>query len=377
MNFVALEMRITAKEEKHFYDIALTRAERIGDRTARHLLSHFETAKNIFNASSRRIATLDGLNHKKIEALRKAVDEKAIRKELAFIDKYDIKPLLITDEQYPRHLKACPDAPVLLYYKGNVPLNNVRLVAVIGTRKNTDYGVQLTHALLEGLQGQNVAIVSGLAYGIDVIAHRKALQLGIPTLGVLAHGMDTIYPAQHRHVAREMILNGGLLTEYSSGTGPDRFHFPMRNRIVAGMCDVTVVIETERKGGAMITAKLASSYNREVAAFPGRTIDRKSDGCNYLLKTNIAQLITGPEELIEMMNWDQQVSKPAIQQRLFAHLSDEERVLIHALESSEGMHVDELSLKTGMTTSVLNHMLLALELNNVVRTLPGKRYRLP
>lgn len=369
-------MEVIEKEEKYFYDIALTQAENIGDRTARYLLNHFNTSESIFNASSKRIASLDGISFKKIEALRKALDEKAIRKELAFIDKYDIKPLLITDEQYPRNLKACPDAPVLLYYKGNVPLNDLRLVAVIGTRKNTDYGAQLTHELLEGLQGQNVAIVSGLAYGIDVIAHRKALQLGIPTLGVLAHGMDTIYPSQHRHVAREMTLNGGLLTEYASGTGPDRFHFPMRNRIVAGMCDVTVVIETEQKGGAMITAKLASSYNREVAAFPGRTIDKKSNGCNYLLRTNIAQMITGPEELIEMMSWDQQPSRPAIQQRLFAHLSDEELVVTHALEDSEGMHIDELCLKTDVPASSLSHMLLALELNGVIRTLPGKRYRL-
>ncbi|WP_118972750.1 DNA-processing protein DprA [Taibaiella koreensis] len=369
-------MEAIEKEEKLFYDIALTQTENIGDKTARQLLHHFENAKSIFNASPRRVAAIDGLSVKKIEALKKAIDEKAIRKELAFINKYGIKPLLITDNEYPSNLKSCPDAPILLYYRGNINLNELRLVSVIGTRKNTDYGVQVTHALLEGLQGYNIAIVSGLAYGIDIVAHRKALQLGIPTLGVLAHGMDTIYPTQHKYVAKEMTLNGGLLTEYPSGTGPDRFHFPMRNRIVAGMCDVTVVVETERQGGAMITAKLASGYNREVAAFPGRTTDKKSDGCNYLLGTNIAQLITGPEDLIEMMGWDRPAPKPALQRRLFPHLNSEELCVATSLEQADNMHIDELCLKTGIPASSLSLLLLNLELSGVVHPLAGKRYRL-
>lgn len=369
-------MENMVKEEKNFYDIALARTSHVGHKTARHLLGHFQTSKSIFQASPKRIASIEGINNKKLSALRETIDEQEIRKEMAFIRRYDIKPLLITDESYPRYLKHCPDAPVLLYYKGTAELNKLKLVAIIGTRKNTDYGTQITHALLEGLQGQNIAIVSGLAYGIDIIAHRKALQLGIPTIGVMAHGLDTIYPSQHKQIAQEMVHNGGLLTEYPSGTSPERFNFPMRNRIVAGMCDVTVVVETELKGGAMITAKLASGYNREVAAFPGRIIDKKSEGCNYLLQTHIAQQISGADDLLAMMNWDKAPEKPLVQKRLFPHLNDAELGIVRVLEHSEGMHIDEASLKTGIAGSELSPMLLTLELNGVVRSLPGNRYRL-
>ncbi|RYD89385.1 MAG: DNA-protecting protein DprA, partial [Sphingobacteriales bacterium] len=281
-----------------------------------------------------------------------------------------------TDQAYPKKLKACADAPLMLYYKGSADLNQQRMVAVIGTRKNTDYGLRVTEELVEGLQQMNVIIVSGLAFGIDVIAHRKALQQGIPTLGVMAHGLDSIYPSQHKHITRDMIKNGGLLTEYMSGTQPERFNFPMRNRIVAGMADATVVIETEEKGGAMITAKLAAGYNREVAAFPGRTIDRKSSGCNYLIRTNMAQMITGAADLMDMMNWSAPREPGTVQRRLFHHLSDDEMRIAGILEGAEGVHIDEILLKAGFSAPVLSSLLLSLELNGAVKSLPGKRYRL-
>jgi DNA processing protein len=364
------------QEEELLYRIALTQADRIGDRKARLLLQHFETAKEVFYAGPKKLMAFGVGRAKGSTELRAAINESKIRRELAFIRKHNIQPLFITDEQYPQKLKSCPDAPILIYYKGNVDLNERKLVAIVGTRKNTDYGLRITEELVEGLRAQDAVIVSGLAFGIDVIAHSKAVQMGMPTIGVMAHGMDMIYPSQHRHLTKSMVDNGGLLTEYPSGTDPDRFNFPMRNRIVAGMCDVTVVVETEMKGGAMITAKLAAGYNREVAAYPGRSIDRKSDGCNYLLRTQIAQLITGPEDLIEMMNWQYQEQPRVAQARLFPDLTAEEMRVAKLLEHTDGMHVDELCLKASMPSTELSSLLLRLELNGLVRSVRGKHYRL-
>ncbi len=373
IKYVNLGM-VKEKEDELLYRIALTQVEHIGDRSARQLLQHFETAKEIFYAPPKRLIAAGGFGGKKVQALRTVIDEAKIRKELAFIGKHNIQPLFITDERYPKQLKACPDAPVLLYYKGNIDLNERKLVAVVGTRNNTDYGLRATEELIEGLREQDAVIVSGLAFGIDVIAHRKAVQLGMSTIGVMAHGMDMVYPSQHKHITKEMVRNGGLLTEYPSGTDPDRFNFPMRNRIVAGMCDVTVVVETEKRGGAMITAKLAAGYNKDVMAYPGRTTDRKSDGCNYLLRTQMAQLITGPEDLIEMMNWERDVKPKVMQARLFPNLTDIETNIVNVLDGSEGVHIDVLCLKTGIDAVQLSSLLLGLELNGLVRSVPGKRY---
>jgi DNA processing protein len=367
---------VMEKKEELFYRIALTQTELIGDKIGRQLLQHFGSASAIFHASLKQLMAIEGFGQKKADLLRHEIDEAKINQEIVFMEKHNIAPLFIADKDYPRALKTCADAPLMLYYKGDADMNSKKTVAIIGTRKNTEYGMRITEELVEGLQSLDVIIVSGLAFGIDVIAHRKAVQLGMPTIGVMAHGLDTIYPSQHKHITKEMVKHGGLLTEYISGTSPDRFNFPMRNRIVAGMCDVTVVIETETKGGAMITAKLAAGYNREVAAFPGRTIDKKSEGCNYLIRTHMAQMITGANDLIEMMSWETNEKQKTIQPKLFNHLTDDEIKITNILEGSEGMHIDEVFLKAGVNTSILSSLLLMLELAGVVKALPGKRYRL-
>lgn len=364
------------KDKELFYQIALTQIDQIGDKLARQLLQHFSSAEEIFNAPMKQLSAIAGFGERKAGALRSKIDEQRIWKEVEFIRKHDITPLFFNSEHYPKKLKTCADAPVMLYYKGTADLNHDKMVAIVGTRKNTEYGQRVTEELIEGLARQDIIIISGLALGIDIIAHRKALQCGLPTIGVIAHGMDTIYPAQHKHITKEMIRNGGLLTEYPSGTVPDRFNFPMRNRIVAGLCDVIVVAETEPKGGAMITAKLAASYNREIAAFPGRTKDKKSTGCNYLIRTHMAELITDAEDLMEMMNWQQKPVGRVVQPKLFAHLTDEETRVVAILEGSDGMHIDEAYLKAGIDITQLSSLLLTLELNGVVKSLPGKRYRL-
>lgn len=360
-----------------YYQIALTKVEWIGSKLARLLLSNFGTVENIFKATENQLTGLGGFGHERVKALRKAIDEKEIEKEIAFIERNQIKPLFISHKEYPKLLKECPDAPILLYYKGNHALNSRKTVAIVGTRNNTDYGRQITEDLVEGLKGQSVMIVSGLASGIDGIAHKAALKNNLPTVGVLGHGLDRIYPVGHSRLAGEMIESGGLLTEYSSGIKPDKQNFPRRNRIVSGMADVVVVIETAEKGGSMITAKLASSYNREVAAFPGRSIDNRSGGCNYLIKTNIAHLITNADDLVTMMNWQKNESKNiVIQRKLFATLSPEEKKVTDALDSGKEIHIDELMLKTAIPDSKMAVILLSLELDGLVRSLPGKRYRL-
>jgi len=364
------------EEDELRYRIALTQTDQIGYKYGRRLLQMFGLAKAIFNAPVKKITSIDGIGERKAHIFSQQTDLKKWDAEINFIIKHDIKPLFMSDEGYPQKLKDCEDAPLMLYYKGTESFRNKRTVAVIGSRDNTDYGARITEELIDGLKNEDVIIVSGLALGIDSIAHRKALQVGLPTIGVLAHGLDTIYPSQHKHIAKEMVKNGGLLTEYPSKTTPDKYNFPMRNRIVAGLSDVTVVVETAKKGGAMITAKLATGYNHDVAAFPGRTIDKKSEGCNYLIRTNIAQMITSADDLLEMMNWKRHDTIHSVQTKLFHHLSDEEMKIAAVLDNSEGMHIDEILLKSNFTASQLSSMLLTMELAGSIKALPGKRFRM-
>lgn len=361
-----------------FYQLALTQVNWIGDKLARALLSKFGTAQAIFEAKEKQLSGIEGVGKQRIQALKETIDKERIERELQFIRQHDIKPIFINHEDYPKLLKDCPDAPVLLYFKGNGLKNYQKKIAIVGTRNHTDYGRQMVEELVAGFKGQKeVIIISGLAYGIDSIAHKAALKNELATIGVLGHGLDRIYPVQNRKLAGELLEKGGLLTEYMSETNADKQNFPKRNRIVAGMADVVVVVETAAKGGSMITAKLACSYNREVAAFPGRTIDSRSEGCNYLIKTNIARMITHAGDLMEMMNWQPETEqKRVIQRKLFESLDANERKVIDFIKTDKEIHIDELSLKTGMPDSKMASVLLSLELDGLVRSLPGKRYRL-
>jgi len=367
---------IKKAEEELFYRIALTQTDYIGNKFGRKLLQMFGSAKTIFNAPLKDLSAIGGIGEAKAKILSKAPDFKRVNAELEFILKHNIQPVFILDDDYPEKLKDCDDAPLMLYYKGTESLQHRKMVAIIGSRENTDYGARMTEELIEGLKREDIIIISGLAIGIDGIAHKKALMAGLPTIAVVAHGLDTIYPSQHKQIAREMMKHGGILTEYPSKTIPDKYNFPMRNRIVAGLSDVVVVVETAKKGGAMITAKLATSYNREVAAFPGRAIDKKSEGCNYLIRTNIAQLITSADDLLEMMNWQFVENRKAVQAKLFTHLADDEMDIAKIIGASESMHIDELLLKSNFNSSRLSSMLLSMELNGVVKALPGKRFRM-
>ncbi len=316
------------QQNELFYQVALSFVPDVGPKTARVLLSHFGKASEIFNASKKDLSFLIGAN-KAVKFVKDEVFGRA-ETELDFALKHEVQILFIADENYPKRFLHCDDAPVLLYYKGNANLNTQKVLAIVGTRQNTDYGQRSCEMLLDGLAGQeDLLVTSGLALGIDTIAHKAALKNGFPTVGAMGNGIDMVYPYRNRGLAEEMIANGGIITEFPSGTGPDRHNFPVRNRVVAGMSDITVVVESDVKGGAMITAYLANSYNREVAAFPGRVFDSKSGGPNHLIRKNIAAMITSAEDLVELMNWNVNPRKKSIQKQLFVTLSQEEEALLN------------------------------------------------
>ncbi len=360
------------------YRIALTLVPHIGPVQARLLVDHFGTAASIFKAKKSTLEQLDGIGEIRAGSIRHFSGLPEAEKEMAFIDKYKISPLFLTDPQYPQRLLHCYDPPTLLYYRGGANLNAAKIIAIVGTRYKTDYGKQLAEKLVSELAKQDILVVSGLALGIDAIAHKAALKNKLPTVGVLAHGLDKMYPNEHTALAKDMLhQGGGLLTEFRSATSPDKHHFPTRNRIVAGISDATVVVETDIKGGSMITANLAHGYHREVFAFPGKTTDAKSAGCHHLIKSNKAALITSAQDLAEALGWEQSPAPPKqVQQELFTHLPDDEKRIVLLLKEKDSAHIDELSSSTGLGNSHVAAALLSLEIQNIVRSLPGKRYRL-
>lgn len=359
------------------YQIALTQIPHIGSAQARVLINHFGDAESIFKAKQKTLESIESIGEVRASAV-KAFDDFALAEaEISFIEKYKITPLFIANPNYPQRLTRCFDAPAMLYYRGNADLNSVKIISIIGTRNNTDYGKAITEKFVEELAAQNVLILSGLAYGIDAIAHKAALHNQLPTIGVLAHGLDTIYPAQHKNLAKDILASGGgLLTEFGKETKADKHNFPRRNRIVAGMADATIVVETAIKGGSMITAELAHNYNRDVFAFPGKTTDSKSAGCNFLIAHKRAELLTSANDFIKAMRWEPRKIKPKAQQELFIDLSKEEKLIVQLLSAKETVHIDEIFLSSGLTSSAVAGAMLSLELQNIVSALPGKLYKL-
>ncbi len=364
------------EHEELFYQIALTLVPGIGAKTGRALLEQFGAAATIFKAPLKELMRTDGVSEVRVKGFKSDDVLKRAEQELNFVLKNEIRAIY-HKHQYPARLSNCSDAPLVLYYKGTADLEATKVVAIVGTRKNTDYGHKLCEELVEGLQAlDNVLVVSGLASGIDAIAHKKCVMLGIPTVGVLGHGLDRIYPYNHKELSEQMIENGGILAEFLSGTIPDKNNFPMRNRIVAGLSDVTVVVESNISGGALITAHMASGYNREVAAFPGRVNDSRSAGCNELIRTNVAGMITKAEDLADMMNWGKDGRQKAVQKQLFINLSTEEQKVVDVLNGKDSVHADELFYTTGLANSQLAATLLQLEMQGLIKSLPGKLYRM-
>lgn len=365
-------------EEGLFYSIALSRLYMVGPRSARTLIEHLGSARAVFETDRATLAGIGGIGKYltdegyRSEALRRAEEE------MKRMEKGNIRAVAVTDEGYPRRLYECPDAPTVLYYTGNGGLQAERVMAVVGTRRVSDYGRDMTEALIRDMAASNpgTVVVSGLAYGVDVTAHRAALRYGLPTIGVVAHGLDRMYPPAHRSVAEQMCREGGaVVTEYMTETRPDPQNFVQRNRIIAGLADVTVVVESAAKGGSLITAGVANEYNRDVAAFPGRAGDEWSAGCNALIRRNRAQLVEGAADVVEMMKWAE-VRADAVQQSLFeCALTPEMKRVAEVLKSGD-RHIDQISQALDMTIQCTSALLTEMVMEDVIRQLPGERYSL-
>ncbi|MDR1562149.1 MAG: DNA-processing protein DprA [Dysgonamonadaceae bacterium] len=363
------------------YQIGLTLVHGIGNATAKRIIDNLEDVSLLFTEKKRILELFPGFPRRIIDEIHKPSVLKEAEKEIAFIEKWRIIPLFIKNPDYPQLMKECVDAPVMLYYRGSANLNARKIISIVGTRKATDYGLSVTNQLLHDLSIKlpDLLVVSGLAFGIDVIAHRAAIRENLTTVGVLAHGLDRIYPPAHRNTAAKMLENGGLITDFVSATNPDRQNFVKRNRIIAGMANCTIIVESAAKGGALITANLVGSYNRDLFAFPGRVHDRYSEGCNMLIKQKQADIITSADDLLEKMNWDNLSSKPAtkpIQKNLFIDLNEEEKTIAEALSKAGPMQFNTMSIELNIPIGKLSNLLIGLELNGVIRSKPGGIYEL-
>ena len=369
-------------EQEVFYTIALTRMTGFNTQMALQLYQELGSGEAVYDHRTDIADVVPDCSPRLVEALKNWDDAlKRAAVEMEFITKHGIQALTMNDDCYPVRLRECPDAPIIIYYKGNADLNQRRVINMVGTRRCTAYGQNLVHHFINRLRElcPQVLIVSGLAYGIDVCAHREALAAGYETVGVLAHGLDTIYPSNHRQVATEMIGHGGLLTEYTTQTDPLPNNFRQRNRIVAGMSDATVVVESAYKGGALITARIAQDYGRDVLAFPGAVGASQSEGCNHLIRDNKAALITSADDFVNIAGWqiDTEQSKPAIVERqIFPDLTQEEQQIVNLLQQTNDLQLNILSVKTNISIGRLTALLFQLEMKGVVKPMAGGIYHL-
>ncbi|MBI3134895.1 MAG: DNA-protecting protein DprA [Bacteroidetes bacterium] len=378
--------------EQRIFQIALSLLSGIGPVKAKALVAHVGSVEGIFKENEKSLGLIPGIGAGVVKSLNRSACLERAEQELVFIEKSGIDLYYYQDERYPASLKFCDDGPIVLFTRGNVNFNK-KNVAVVGTRKATTYGKSITRELIAQLADQDVQIVSGLAYGIDIEAHKAALANGLSTLAVLGHGLDLIYPAAHKSTAHLMLENGGLVTEFLSNSAGDTSNFPKRNRIVAGLCNATVVVESAFSGGSLITANLANDYSRDVFAFPGNVTQEYSKGCNSLIQQNKAHLITCAADLVRIMGWKQReisnfstidntqgspVMKqtPVIQTQLFAELTDEEDKLVRVLREKGEVDIDNLGYAAQMTSGMLSVHLFNLELKGLVKAAPGKRYSL-
>ena len=357
--------------------IGLTLIEGVGDVNAKALLAYCGSAREVFLQKKSHLLKIPGIGPATTSSILKSKTVlKRAEEELAFIEKYHITPLFFTDENYPVRLKHCDDGPLMLYFKGNANLNADKVIAIVGTRSPSDYGKEKTAEIVSDLQSTGALIVSGLAYGVDTVAHKSALEVGLNTVGVLGHGLDRIYPMANNRLARRMLSHGGLLTDFRSGTMPDAVNFPKRNRIVAGLCDALIMIESRRTGGSLITATIANSYSRDVFALPGRAGEPMAEGGNGLIKRNSAALIETAEDLVQAMRWqtDDKPQKSSSQLKLAVNLTHEERLVLSLLSGNDVLHIDEICVAAQMPVSKVAAILLQLEFYQLVRSKPGKMY---
>lgn len=359
--------------------MALYRCHGIGRSILRNLLPLFGgKPQALMQASDSELYALEGVSSALVKKLRAApAHMAAAAAEISFAEKNGIRILTFFDADYPYRLKRCEDAPLFFFCKGEQVLNPEYSLAIVGTRNATEHGRRTCAQLVAGLAAFKPLIISGMALGVDIVAHKTALDCALPTAAVLAHGLDTLYPPQHRTVAGKMLQQRGVLvSEYPSGTRPDKGNFPERNRIIAGLSDAVIVVEAAERGGALITAELASDYHREVFAIPGRPDDVYAAGCNKLIRDHKASLVQNAEDVVQLMGWQQQKAPKAVQRKLMHELSEEEALAAGLMAGKEYWHIDELMANTPFTPARLSAVLLSLEMQGLVCSLPGKRYRI-
>ncbi len=362
--------------QKLLYQIAISMIPGVGGVTAKKLISYCGGVEAVFKEKKHVLQKIPGIGDHMANAVSGYDLFERAEKEIAFLERNKIRPLFFLDKDYPRRLKHCDDGPVLLFVKGDVEFNVQKVVSIVGTRSMTDYGKEKCREIVEGLIPHNALVVSGLAYGVDACAHKTALDNNLQTVGVLGHGLDKIYPPLHQNLARKIINQGALITDFITETKPDRENFPKRNRIIAGICDAVVVIEAAITGGALITANIANSYNRDVFALPGRTSDPYSKGCNMLIRINKAHLIEKIENLEYIMNWEREENNKAVQQSLFVELDEEEEKIVALLRNGSEVAFDLIVANSGYTFSKTSALLLNLEFKGVVKPLPGRVFKL-
>jgi DNA processing protein len=358
-----------------FHVLALLKVDGVGDVVAKKLINHCGSAEEVFGAKGKFLQSIDGVGEILIRKLKdKTIFEKAA-KEIQFIQDENINVLYYQSADYPEKLKHCIDGPIVLFSKGNIDFNNRKIISVVGTRAVTSYGTEFCKKLISDLAVFNPIIVSGFAYGVDIVAHKAAIESNLQSIGVLAHGLNQVYPQQHKKYVGKMEENGGFLTEFWSSSNPEKENFVRRNRIVAGISEATIVVESAEKGGSLITANIANDYSRDVFAVPGRTSDKYSQGCNDLIKTQRANLLTNAADLIYNLNWELE-TKPtkAVQKQLFVSLDNDEQLIYNYLQKNGKQLLDIVALECNFPIFRISSILLNMELKGVIRPLPGKLF---
>lgn len=362
-------------EEALLYTLALQRVPNLGAISAKKLIGVLGSAKAIFKQPKRKLQKIEGIGAYKVSGLDELKQLHSAEKELQFIKDRNLEYRYFLDSNYPARLAQCLDGPIVYFQKGNINLNQHRILSIVGTRKATSYGVSVVHSFLEELAPLNPIIVSGFAYGIDIAAQRKASELGLQTIGCLAHGFDQMYPKAHQRYVAQIERHGGFISEFWSDDPFDRTNFLKRNRIIAGLSEATLVVESAEKGGSLVTADIANSYHRTVFAVPGRTEDVQSQGCNTLIKTQQAQLVNSGADIIYQLGWDLEVSKnPGVQKKLFVTLTSEEQLIFNYLKTTRKELLDHIAIQCQIPTFKVASALLSMELKGVVRPLPGKMF---
>lgn len=359
------------------YRIAITLVQWTGHVSGKKMIAYCGGVKEVFEANKAKLLKIPGISLRQVEALKEPWVFDRAREELRIIRDNGIEPIFFLDKAYPARLLNCADSPMMLYFRGAVDFNTARVLAVVGTRRATEYGKLQCRRIIEELAPFHPLIVSGVAYGIDTVAHKSAVEFGLPTIGVFGHGLDRIYPASNTSLVQKMKYNGGELTEFMSMTIPDRENFPKRNRIIAGLCDAIVVVEAAREGGALITARLASGYNRDVFAIPGRIDDEYSRGCNQLIHNGSGKILLHGHDIAGALGWKiSGEQQPPPQITLFPELSTDEQTLVEILRAHAPCSIDKLTIESGLPAGKVLASLLNLEFAGVVRMLPGKMYSL-